>query len=367
VVDSETGFDALREEWNGLVARLELPSPFQSWEWQRAWWRHLANRHLDRLRIVLFRHRGELVGIAPLKKRTVFGLTELSPLGWRDRITEHEVLLFPAAYRASLLEELWSWLSAQCWTSFGVSQLSGSDRLPRSAIASVVNSKTIVFEYLALPRSWEALYRSLTRSMRSNIRYYPKLMEREGHPYSFEIARSPGEVAAALPTLWALHTARASALTRNRHDDYLKQPSRRAFMLDAIPRLAARGEAAIGLLRVHGDIVAAQLWLEQDRAIFVYYSGYQPRWARYSVAMITTLEILKDAISRGGERVEFLRGANDFKSRWGTETRIETEFVLARRRRLVRARERYLRTSKSFRRKIDRWRTKMEGSVLWGR
>jgi CelD/BcsL family acetyltransferase involved in cellulose biosynthesis len=167
-------------------------------------------------------------------------------------------------------------------------------------------------------------------------------------------------VAAALPLLWDLHAARAAAPTRIRHLDYLKPVRRRAFMLEVAPVLAARGEAAIGMLTVDGKVVAAQLWFEAGRAMFLYYSGYDLAWARYSVGMLTTAEILKDALARGVRRVEFLRGANQFKSRWGTQARAETDFVLGRRRRLVAAQEAYARGRKRMRRKLVRWRTKLE-------
>jgi CelD/BcsL family acetyltransferase involved in cellulose biosynthesis len=104
-VDTEAGFNALRGEWNLLASRLALPSPFQSWEWHRTWWRHLAMPG-DRLNLVLFRRAGALVGLAPMKARTLFGVTEVSPLGWRDRLTEYSVLLFPEVDKADLLQEL---------------------------------------------------------------------------------------------------------------------------------------------------------------------------------------------------------------------------------------------------------------------
>jgi CelD/BcsL family acetyltransferase involved in cellulose biosynthesis len=361
VVDTEAGFDTLRDEWNELVSRLELPSPFQSWEWQRAWWRQFPDPRFDRLRLVLFRDAGSLRGIAPFKERRRFGVTELSVLGWRDRITELGMLLFPPPDRERLLEALWSWLSAQSWTSVGLPLLGEMDPLPIAAASHIVSKEAIVLEHLVLPKSWEELERGLNRSMRSNVRYYPKLIARKGHTYSFEIAKSPDDVAAALPTLWDLHTARAAARTKVRHLDYMKPPSRRAFLHEVAPLLAARGEAAIGMLRVDGNIVAAQLWLERDRHIFLYYSGFEPTWARYSVAMVTTAEILNDAISRGVERVEFLRGANHFKSRWGTESRIETEVLLARRPLLMRARERYRSEQKALLRRLTRWQARLDG------
>jgi len=353
-ITTEAGFDALREPWTGLVARLDLPSPFQSWEWHRSWWRHFAKPG-DRLRMVVFHSGGEIVGVVPFfERRHLGGLTELVPIGWRDQLTEQLDLLFAASHRRPLLEALWNWLQGQRWTWSCLPQLREDDELPRDAGARVADSTPIVFEHHLLPESWEALDRGLNKSMRDNVRYYPKLMIREGHPFALEIARIPSEVRAAMPILWDLHSARAGAPTSIRHLDYMAPANRRGFMQEVIPLLAAGGGAAIGLLRVRGEAVAAQMWLEQGGVIFLYYSGYLPAWSKYSVAMITTSEIFKDAMARGVGRVEFLRGANQFKSRWGTQERTERELVLARRPTLVRARFFYRRQVREQRARIER-------------
>jgi CelD/BcsL family acetyltransferase involved in cellulose biosynthesis len=363
VVDTDSAFDELREEWNALEARLELPSPFQSWEWQRAWWTHFGRPRRRRLQLVLFRRGTDLAGIVPFTERRLLGTIELSPIGWRDRITEYRVPLFPPGERAQLLEGLWSWLAGRAWLAAGLLQLGAEDSLPESAMPFVIKREDIVFEHLMLPENWQALDRALNQSMRSNVRYYPKLLVREGHPFDFEIARTPEEIAGAFSILCDLHSARAAAQTKIRHLDYLKPPARRAFLRDVLPQLAAKGQASIGMLRVHGDVVAAQLWLEQAGTIFLYYSGFLPGWSKYSVAMITTSEIFKDAMARNVHRVEFLRGANHFKSRWGTEQRVESDVVLGRNRALVSARERYFVQRKRLGQRLDRWRFRIEDAV----
>src|SRR5438093_5595826 len=98
--------------------------------------------------------------------------------------------------------------------------------------------------------------------------------------------------------------------------------------------------------------------------IFLYYSGYKPSWSRYSVGMLTAAEILKDAVTRGVTRVEFLRGANEYKSRWGSSARVETDCVLGRRRHLVRAQEGYARRRKALWRRVIRWRTRLQRVVI---
>jgi CelD/BcsL family acetyltransferase involved in cellulose biosynthesis len=353
-VTTEAGFDALREDWTALLGRLDLPSPFQTWEWHRSWWRHFAKPG-DRLRMVVFRAGEELVGIVPFfERRHLGGLIELVPIGWRDQLTEQLDLLFAASLRTSLLVALWDWLERTSWTWTCLPQLREADELPEAALARLADATSIVFEHHLLPESWEALDRGLNKSMRDNVRYYPKLMLREGHPFSLEVARSASEVRAAMPILWDLHSARAAAPTSIRHLDYMAPANRRGFMEEVIPQLADGGQAAIGVLRVRGEAVAAQMWLQQGGVIFLYYSGYLPAWSKYSVAMITTSEIFKDTMARGVRRVEFLRGANQFKSRWGTQKRTESELVLARRPTLVRARFFYRRQVREQRARVER-------------
>ncbi len=86
----------------------------------------------------------------------------------------------------------------------------------------------------------------------------------------------------------------------------------------------------IGLLQVDGADVAAQLWFERHGTIFLHYSGYDPEWARFSVAMVLTSEIIRTGVEPGIRRVEFLRGSKQFKTRWNTEQRMQTDVYYVR-------------------------------------
>src|SRR2546421_4369944 len=112
------GFDAMRAEWNQLVDRLAVPSPFQTWEWNRAWWNHFGTGRT--LSILEFRQDGCLLGIAPYYRRRLkapIGVSMLLPLGWEGNglgngITEQWELLFPEDCRMALMERLSDWLKA---------------------------------------------------------------------------------------------------------------------------------------------------------------------------------------------------------------------------------------------------------------
>jgi CelD/BcsL family acetyltransferase involved in cellulose biosynthesis len=335
LVSSEDGFAQLRLEWDALVERLDLPSPFHSWDWNYVWWRHFGGN--SRLRIVVFRSDGRLAGLAQLHERRHGGwLTSIVPIGWGNLLTEQLELLFPNQERTRLLGELRRFLSRSSWSWIGLSGLDQSDlREPWEGLG-IVNRKDMPFEYRELPRSWDEMVRGLNRSMRSNVKYYPKLMLRSGCPFELRVAESPADVASALPAVYRLHSARAEVREGVAHKDYLERSDHRAFLDDVAPRLAARGEMKVGLLEVRGEVVATQMWLEKSKTMFLYYSGYLPEWSRYSVAMVTTSEILKHGIARGLDRVEFLRGTGQFKTRWDTRQRVQLDVTWARRATTVR-------------------------------
>jgi len=332
VITTEQGFVSLHSEWDSLADTLDLPSPFHSWDWNYVWWKHFGRRpHL-----VVFRSDGRLVGLAQLQERRHGWVTSLVPIGWGNLLTEQLELLFPRAQRPRLMAALRGHLAESRWGWVGLSGLEDGDLaegLDGLGVASTVN---MPFEYRELPATWDEMVRGLNRSMRGNVKYYPRLMLREGLPFELRFAESAADVSAALPTIYRLHSARAATQDGVTHKDYLERADHRAFLDEVAPILAARGEMKVALLEVRGQVIAGQVWLESDRTIFLYYSGYLPEWSRFSVAMITTSEILKYGIARGKDRVEFLRGTGHFKTRWDTCRRYQLEMTWARRARTLR-------------------------------
>jgi glycosyltransferase involved in cell wall biosynthesis/CelD/BcsL family acetyltransferase involved in cellulose biosynthesis len=341
VIDTAGGFAGLRQQWNLLADEMDPPSPFHSWEWAHAWWRHLALRADGRVStpmIVTFRRRGDLVGLAPFYRRPVgprpLGVTFLLPIGWERGgdwgVTEQLEPLLPACHRSELIDALAGWLRTSRWSMAVVPGLQRSDVLPQwLASHAIVRGAEQPYLYRELPASWDDLVRDLNKSMRDNIKYYPRLVSRHGYSTTFTVASSPDDVATALPVLYRLHQARARARTRVAHRDHFAPPARRSFFEEVASTLAARGLIKIGVLRIDEDPVAAQMWFENRGAMFLYYSGYAPVWSRYSVAFIATVEAIKSAMGRGATQLEFLAGRGHFKERWEPSERLRFNLTLA--------------------------------------
>ena len=83
IVSSAADFDALRPSWSRLHADSDT-SVFQSWEWQKTWWKHLGQpAAAHRLHIVVLTQRGDVVAIAPFVVETI----AIAPLVKLRRLT----------------------------------------------------------------------------------------------------------------------------------------------------------------------------------------------------------------------------------------------------------------------------------------
>ncbi len=61
----ESGFDALKDEWNELLKSSRFDTIFLTWEWQTTWWQHLG-RTRGPLFILAGRDAGRLAAVIPL-------------------------------------------------------------------------------------------------------------------------------------------------------------------------------------------------------------------------------------------------------------------------------------------------------------
>ena len=324
VVSNTTELAALRSDWDRLVDRMEVPSPFMSWDWTLAWWETFGGR--KQMRVAVMREAGELVGIAPYYRARYGPVRMLVPFGWPDRLTEQMEAIIPERGPSRVHAALSEWLMKE--HSIGLA--TGLDRSTAVLFGEQAVRDDVYYDWRLLPPTWNELLDGLHRSMRGNIRYYPRLLERGGHKLAFRVAHDTERVQASLPILFALHTARANAPTGERHRDRLSDPERRKLLQRLGAVLPNQGAMKIGILQVDGVDVAAQVWFERSGTIFLHYSGYEPEWARFSVAMIVTSEIIRLGIERGVRRVEFLRGSKQFKTRWNTEQRIQTDVYYVR-------------------------------------
>jgi len=170
---------------------------------------------------------------------------------------------------------------------------------------------------LALAPSWPQLKQGLKRNIKESLRKCYNSLKRDGLALQLEFLEEPLDLAQGLPDFFRLHAARAALKGVPVHADVFVSAQSRAFLTDVCLQLAERGVAKLFQLRVAGRVVATRLAFEMANSLYLYYSGWDPDYARYSVMTTLHAEIIQHAIARGLSSVHLSTGKDVSKTRWG--------------------------------------------------
>ena len=88
-------------------------------------------------------------------------------------------------------------------------------------------------------------------------------------------------------------------------------------MFDVFQALAEMGIARVFSLKIAGQVVACRLGFQCGDSLYLYYSGFDPAWGKYSVMTTTVAEAVKYAIAAGLKTVNLSPGLDVSKTRWG--------------------------------------------------
>jgi CelD/BcsL family acetyltransferase involved in cellulose biosynthesis len=327
-IETVEALERLGPEWRRLADAHAGGLPFRTFEWNAAWWRHLRSERFQ-VRDVLFARafrtpEGALVGVAPLRtmNRPSEGplrLRAVEPFGADPNVTELRGLLcapeWEGPVHAALLDDLsrcadsWDWVTLR-----GLREGHGERFVRAREDAELVDETTNYV--LPLPASWEELKATRSRNLKESLRKCYNSLKRDGHAFTFEVARTPAEVAVAIDRFRALHRLRAEVADGVSHPNVFAERGPRAFLSDLCGQLAARGIARVYQLRVRDQVVATRIGFAMGDTLYLYFSGYDPAWARYSVMTTTVAETLKDAIAEGFRFANLSNGTDVSKTRW---------------------------------------------------
>ncbi|GAC1676150.1 MAG: hypothetical protein NVS9B2_26560 [Steroidobacteraceae bacterium] len=86
-------------------------------------------------------------------------------------------------------------------------------------------------------------------------------------------------------------------------------------------------------LKIGAHIVASRIGFVVDSSLYLYYSGYDVEWSRYSVMTTTLAEAIKYAIAKGFKTVNLSPTKDLAKTRWGPR-QVDYKSAFQNRRRL---------------------------------
>jgi CelD/BcsL family acetyltransferase involved in cellulose biosynthesis len=339
VVDSVEGIRALAPDYEHLYRVTANTLPFALHDWHLAWCEHFlhhdSHAHEQLLFHVLRDGSGECIALVPLvRTRRRLGPLKLATVdlvGMDPGLTEIRTPLIKPGYeRAAVRVVHGSLAQIGGWDWMQWSRISGT--LAEAVGCEVTpHWREVSRDYvLDLPASWQQFRAGLTRNARECVRHCYNSLRRDRHTFEFVVARTRDEVREALDRFLVLHALRANMQWGPKHPNFFSTRPLREFLYDVCDRLAARDVVRIFQLRVGSEIVASRIAFVVGDSLYLYYSGFDPVWARYSVMTTTIIETFKYAIANGIKTVNLSLNTERSKLRWRPRL-IEFQTALVRR------------------------------------
>lgn len=309
-------FDLLAEEWQRLAECQPAAGLFQTWEWQRSWWRHFG-RGRRRLAVLVGADGGRVVGIAPLMiSPGPLRKVEFIGSGAADYLDLLAVpgreIEFARAVAARLA-------SHNHWHLVDLQHLPENSPSLEGLRSSGLPTRLRVQDvcpYLPLPGEWDELRRHLGKKMRSNLSYYRRLLEERMGARCRELGE--GELAEGMGRLFELHRRR---WLRRRLPGVFVGNRVRAFHREVSAQLHRRGKLRLYSLSLNGDCLAMLYCFSHQGRAYYYQGGFDPRWSRYSPGTVLVAHAIRRAVEEGCQEFDFLRGGEAYKYRWQAQDR----------------------------------------------
>jgi len=318
---------AVESEWRRFE-RIAEGTPFQTYEWLAAWYRHIGIRDSAVPAVVVGRFAGgETAFILPLAIDSRRALRRLRWLG-QDLCDYNAPLLsrdFSQRVTPSDFLALWRTLHGKMqsdpqlrhdWMEFEkMPETIGAQINPFALFELTPNADSAHIAHFN--SDWETFYRAKRSSAtRRHDRSKRRRMAQFGD-MRFVTAVDPND---ARTTLETLMSQKSLSLARKGIPDMFARPGYRAFFLDIGSNPAARHLVHVSRIEIGATYAAANFAIVFGDCYFHILSSHcDGRLAHFGPGALHLRELMTHAIGRGLRRFDFTIGDERYKSEWCDE------------------------------------------------
>jgi CelD/BcsL family acetyltransferase involved in cellulose biosynthesis len=330
------------DEWDALLGRSASNVVFLARQWLGSWWRHFGQGEDCRLQLLVLREEGgALVGIAPLfvarepippVQKYTRGVPRPGPSGGPVRavkfvggteVADYLDMIAPA----ERLEQVWGSVLDYLLERRGEWDVIDLHSLPewsrsREVLPRVAEARGLHFDVFAedvcpvavLPGEWETYLMSLRKKDRHELRRKVRKLEgRDDSRWYLVPPTDPEAIERAMNVFLELH--RRSGADKARFMDEQME----AYFRDMAHALLPTGWLDVAILEMDGQPASAYFSYNYEGRLYLYNSGYDPRFASYSAGVALLAYRIHKAILQGVRYFDFLRGDEDYKYDFGAK------------------------------------------------
>jgi CelD/BcsL family acetyltransferase involved in cellulose biosynthesis len=309
-VVKQENFDTLTSIWQNSKHSLKWGCLFVLPVWLEVWWSEFGNG--AELNMLSIRQQGEIIGLAPLQVKG----NSASFIGGTD-VCDYLDFIVTADKEQVFLNALLDHLAHQ-----GVEHLDLGLLRPDSTVLSnlinaaqnrgceIATGNEDVSLELNLPATWEDYLSMLNGKQRHEVkRKFRRLYE--AGDITFRIVEDPKGISEQLPIFFDLFK-----LSSDEKKQFMTEQMISFFRTLAIA-LAEANILKLYMLDLNAAPVAVSMCFDHNDTLHLYNSGFDPRYRALSVGLLCKVLSLKNAIERGRQKYDFLRGAETYKYRLG--------------------------------------------------
>jgi CelD/BcsL family acetyltransferase involved in cellulose biosynthesis len=323
-------------EWNQLLAQSLDNNPFLTYEWLTSWWKHFGKGR--ELKLFTTEREGAVSLAVPVMYSPckVFGSRRRKAEFVASGDSDYQSFLISnfqeaARYVNQLMESIMEdSKDADCVVFGDVPEDSATAILLEGIKGKGLgasSSETSVCPYVPLPDNYEAYSQTLGSNMRRNLKIWEKQAVKD---YRVEFVKYDkiGPVKEAMKIFFELHQKRQIA---KGECGVFSDGVNRSFHTDVANAFAEKGWLGLFFLTFNDEPVSAVYSYEYNGKLYAYLCGFDPEYARYRPGHLAFKNLIKYGIDKRLKELDFLRGDEEYKSRWRAVVRNNFEFRIPKR------------------------------------
>ncbi|HZD58128.1 MAG TPA: GNAT family N-acetyltransferase [Anaerolineales bacterium] len=328
--------DQRAEEWNELLSKSASRVPFLRHEYLSTWWRTLGGGEWARGELYVVTAAepdGSWSAIAPLFFTDNRDAEPALMLLGSIEISDYLDLIVQQNHTTGFIEALLAHLDgpqAPAWKVLDwYNILEDSPTLPALKAAAerrgweYAQERLLPAPCVPLPGDWEAYLAGLDKKQRHEIRRKMRRAESHDPPVRWYVEQDEGRLDAqveAFMSLMAQDIEKASFLTA----------VMRTQMRASVHAAFRAGWLKLAFLEVGGEKAAGYLNFDYANRIWLYNSGWDPRFGELSPGWVLLSYLMRWANENQREAFDFMRGDEDYKYRFGGIDRFVARAVVRR-------------------------------------
>lgn len=312
----------MRDDWERLFFANPYHSPFLAWGWMYSWLEHLAGPH-ELFVLTLWDDEKVLQAIVPLLFRKpgkrspqIFNICGYGP-DCSDHLGTLHLPAYDARVHEIIADAIQRNVQKNCRLELNsLDSFQGAPKRLRTALRLRGRMSRMPEQHVCpkvqLPRTWEEFMSQLSSNFRSQVRRsYRRVANDEN--LEFRSLNESGSRQFAVDLI-KLNRARMRDLGIT---SSLENEQFREFLVDSVRYMATKNIAWMDTVKQENRTVGAALNFVHGNAIYYYMGGFCEEAKKIGPGNALFAHVIQRGISQQYKIYDFLRGAENYKYRWG--------------------------------------------------